>query len=300
MLKEMVSIKIDEKQVSLIKDSFNSFSLPNTGEYVIFYAKKEGTDLTIYESKKGYTLFLNGPKALNIAKEYDPNAALIKPREKEKEHYLSFLDQIGSDEVGVGDLCLPLIVCAAYVKREDIDDVLALGVHDSKKLNDDDILEIGMFLAHKVDFSKLTLPVDTYNDLINNGENLNSIKAKMHNRALYNLVNKHKNVKEIYVDQFVEEKTYYKYLKEEKDVVNNIVFKTKGESSYICVAVASILARYSFLREKQKLEEKYGMEFPFGAGKKADEFILNFIDRYGKEELKKVGKIHFANLKGII
>ncbi len=85
------------------------------------------------------------------------------------------------------------------------------------------------------------------------------------------------------------------YLKDEKEVLEGITFKTKGESSYPCVALASVIARYSFLLEKQKLEEKYQMSFPFGASIKADSFIKDFYDKYGLEELEKIIKKNFVN-----
>ena len=41
--------------------------------------------------------------------------------EKTKEEWLCLDYQIGSDEVGVGDFLLPMIVVAAFVKKEDIE-----------------------------------------------------------------------------------------------------------------------------------------------------------------------------------
>ncbi len=42
---------------------------------------------------------------------------------------------IGSDEVGTGDYFGPIVVTAAYVKKEDIKYLESLGVKDSKKIN---------------------------------------------------------------------------------------------------------------------------------------------------------------------
>ena len=36
------------------------------------------------------------------------------------------------------------------------------------------------------------------------------------------------------------------------------------------------MARYAFLKEKEKLENKYKMEFPFGSGTQADKFAEKF------------------------
>ena len=49
---------------------------------------------------------------------------------------------IGSDEVGTGDYFGPIVVTAAYVKKEDIPFLEELGVKDSKKMTDDKILEV--------------------------------------------------------------------------------------------------------------------------------------------------------------
>jgi ribonuclease HII len=42
--------------------------------------------------------------------------------------------------------------------------------------------------------------------------------------------------------------------------VKNITFHTKGESLYPSVALASVIARYSFLRKMEELSEHYQMD----------------------------------------
>jgi ribonuclease HIII len=66
----------------------------------------------------------------------------------------------------------------------------------------------------------------------------------------------------------------------------------KGERD-IAVASASILARESFLRSMAKMSEEFGMEFPRGASA-VIEAAREFSDRYGKEKLNAVAKIHFS------
>jgi ribonuclease HIII len=127
---------------------------------------------------------------------------------------------------------------------------------------------------------------------------MNAIKAKMHNRCDLNLVAKHPDA-HVYQDQFAEAGLYYHYLKGEKDVVRDIYFHTKGESLFPSVALASVIARYSFLRKMQELSSKYDMDIPFGAGEDVDHFVPRFIERYGKNELDKIVKKNFANYKKI-
>ena len=77
-------------------------------------------------------------------------------------------------------------------------------------------------------------------------------------------------------------------------------FKTKGESYYPCVALASVIARYAFLLEKDELDKKYKTNIPFGASNKVNDFAKKFVDKYGVDELKKIAKINFANFKEIV
>jgi len=280
-----------------MKVFYNDYLIPNNGEYVFFLAKRNDVIITGFISKKENSkVTFQGDNALEEARIWDKDAELYVAKEKVKEEWICFEDQIGSDEVGVGDFLLPMIVVAAYVNRFDVKKLIELGVHDSKKLTDEKILSIGEQLIKNFKFSKLTLPNEKYNEMVLKGENLNSLKAKMHNRALLNMHEAYPEVVNIFVDQFCVPTTYYKYLNDQNEKqVKGITFKTKGESYFPCVALASVIARYSFLKEKEKLEEKYKMEFPFGASSIADSFAKKFIKKYGLEEFKKIAKANFKN-----
>lgn len=296
-MKQSVTISVNQLKIEKMKRFYAEHIVTNSGEYVLFQAKKSGIVITAYLSKKEmYKVTFIGEDALGEAQTWDPEAKENAKKTPIVEEWVCLEDQIGSDEVGVGDFVLPMIVVAAYVRAKDIKTLKEFNVHDSKKLKDDEIREIGAALAKKVFISKLTLSNEKYNEMYEKGENLNSMKAKMHNRALLNLFKQFPDTKNIFVDQFVKEDTYYRYLNDKNEVkIDNIVFKTKGESSYPSVALASVMARYSFLLEKDKLEKKYKMEFPLGASSKADEFAKKFIFKYGIEEFNKICKKNFAN-----
>ena len=299
-MNERVTIKVSPEQAEEIKQHYLSYEIPNNGEYISFAANFNGVIITIFSSKKTYrSVTFVGDGALKQAQQFDENAsASVAKVSTESKEWVNLESQIGSDEVGVGDLCLPMIVVAAYVRRSDMKTLRTYGVDDSKKLSDEEIMEIGEALGKRFFISKLTLPNEKYNEMIDKGENLNSLKAKMHNRALLNLFKRFPDTKYIFVDQFCAEDKYFAYLTDKRETqVTNITFKTKGESFYPSVALASVLARYSFLKEKKKLEKKYHMSIPFGAGTKADEFIQEFREKYGGEELEKLVKKNFANYK---
>lgn len=296
-MKQSVSIKVNQEKLDEIRDFYKDYFVPNDGEYIYFHAEYKNILITGFSSKKATkTVTFLGENALKEARKWDETAAEVEPKKKVSEEWLCLDDQIGSDEVGVGDFLLPMIVVAAFVRKKDIKTLINFGIHDSKKLNDKDILEIGDAIKSKVFISKLTLDNEKYNEMITKGENLNSLKAKMHNRALLNLFKQFPDVKNIFVDQFVGEEKYYSYLNDKNEIkVHNITFKTKGESSYPSVALASVMARYAFLKEKERLEKKYKMTIPFGASTKADEFAKEFIKKYGLKEFNKICKKNFAN-----
>ena len=128
---------------------------------------------------------------------------------------------------------------------------------------------------------------------------MNEMKAKMHNRVLFNLKIKHPYVKDVLIDQFVKEDSYYKYVNGEKEIVFGVTFKTKGETYFPSVAVGSIIARYSFIQHMDLLSKKYGMEIPYGASKRVTEFAKKFVKKHGWDELDKVVKKNFANYKDL-
>ena len=298
MSQQFVSISVTQEKADEIIAFYSAYQKLNNGEYIIFQAVYSGVIITVSQNKKNKNkVVFSGNDALVEAKIWDETAE-VKEKESLPKGWLCKENQIGSDEVGVGDFLLPLIVVAAFVRGRDLKMLEEFGVKDSKKLNDEKIREIAPLLLKKFFVSRLTLDNNHYNELIEQGENMNSIKAKMHNRALLNMFKKFPDTRNIFVDQFVAESKYFAYLNDPNEQkVLNIVFKTKGESYYPCVALASVNARYAFLLEKDALEKKYGMKFPFGAASQADEFAKKFIKKFGQEEFDKICKKNFANYK---
>ena len=304
-----VSLQINQEQFENIKKDFLSYEKPNKGEYIAFFAKTNDLLLTIYRSKKEgeFKVIFQGENPLEIAQKYDENASLVETKNNDfkvktpsKACWLALKDQVGSDEVGTGDLFGPICVCATYVKKSDIQFLKSLGVDDSKRIKDDDIRIIGKELINRLEYSQVSLNNEKYNEVFDKKINMNEMKAKMHNQVLLNIKEKHPKVQMVVVDQFCSEENYYSYLFGTEKVVDKITFQTKAESYFPCVAAASIIARYSFLQKMDKLALKYGMEFPFGSSDRVTKFAKEFVKKFGKEELLKVVKKNFVNLKGII
>ena len=299
---ERVTIQVNQEVKDEIIHFYGSIQKENKGQYILFFGQNKDLTVTVYSSKKEevFKVFFIGELALSEAKRWDKDAKpneTIKNKGPSKACWEVLDSQIGSDEVGTGDFFGPICVCAAYVKASDIKRLKALGIDDSKRLSDDQIRELGKVLIKEFEYSQVSLNNEKYNELVSQDMNMNEMKAKMHNRVLFNLKIKHPSVKHVLIDQFVSEEKYYKYVSGEKEIIFGVTFKTKGESYFPSVAVGSIIARYSFLQHMDAIGKKYGMEIPFGASQKVTYFAKKFVEKYGFDELDKIVKKNFANYK---
>lgn len=301
-MSKRVCIVVDETIKNQIIEHYKFYEQDNSNEYVIFFAKRPDLVITVFKSKREseFKVLFVGDNSLVEARTFDPNAEEKAPKTKVETNWLSLEDQIGSDEVGTGDFFGPICVCAAYVTSKDINYIIKLGVKDSKKLSDDQIKDIAKRLIKKIPYSQVSLDNVKYNELVERKMNMNEMKVKLHNQVLLNLKKKYPSVQNFFIDEFTSKKHYFDYLKDTKDIVENLNFKTKGESYFPSVAVGSIIARYSFLQKMEKLSKKYGMEFPHGSSSRVDKFAKNFTKKFGLAELRKVVKTNFINYQKII
>ena len=297
-----LTVKVDIEKYEELKAFYLEHKVEDGNEYLEFRSRYNDVLVSFYTSNKTKrTIIFDGDKALEELSRWGLEPIIREKKSTIKTEWIDLDTQVGSDEVGVGDFLLPMIVVAAYVSKSQIKTLKNLGIDDSKKMTDEKILEIGPEVINKFSFSKLTLHNDKYNEMYLKNENINSLKAKMHNRALSNMVAIHKDAKHVFVDQFASKNLYYSYLDDKDEpIVKDIIFKTKGESYYPSVALASVVARYFFLLEKEKLSEKLGVEIPFGAGIKADKTAKVLLEKLGIEEFTKLVKKNFKNYNKLL
>ena len=130
---------------------------------------------------------------------------------------------------------------------------------------------------------------------------MNKIKAIMHNKVLYQLVNEEKpNYDYIIVDEFARETRYYGYLKDVPNVQRDITFMTKAEDKNLAVACSSIISRYLFLKEFDKLCDEVHIPLVKGASKEVDKIGEEVVDKYGEDKLKDIAKLNFKNTERIL
>ena len=287
-------MNLKEDEIRKIITFYQDYQKQNSNEYIRFFAKTEFVSISVYKSNK---VMFQGSDSEH---EYNMWQVMLSYQDeiiKKPVYDNYFHSSIGSDEVGTGDFFGPVIVCAAYLSKDVIKDVQNLGINDSKKITDDKILVLGDILKDKVTYSLLTLHNEKFNDLTKRGFNMNKIKAYLHNKAINNLLNKINGTPEVIVDQFAEEKLYFRYLIDERDVYRNITFTTKAESKFASVAIASILARYAFLKHFDNLSHDSGYHLPKGANKEVDKVAARMIKDKGEDYLYSYAKVNFKNLE---
>ncbi len=292
-----VNDEIKQKMIEYYKDKMRDKVIP----YVVFQAEEEDTVITMYESGK---VMFQGKSADVDAAMW--GVALENTKEKQEEAKKADVkyyntNAVGSDEVGTGDYFGPIVVTATYVKKEDIPFLEKLGVGDSKKIDDSKILKIAPEIAKRVKYRSIILSNKEYNEKYTKNINMNKIKAIMHNKVLYQLMTEEKpNVDYIIVDEFAREARYYDYLDDVKDVQRGITFITKAEDKNLAVASGSIISRYIFLKEFDKLCDSIHIPLPKGAGKDVDSIGEEVVEKYGKDKLKEIAKLNFKNTDRIL
>ena len=292
-----VNEKTREKMIKYYEDKKRDKVIP----YVVFQAQDNDTVVTMYES--GKVMFQGTSADIDAGMWADIDGVSkqdkVKIKKDEEKYYNS--SSIGSDEVGTGDYFGPIVVTSCYVSKEDISFVEGLGIKDSKKLDDDKILKIAPELIKKIKYKSLIMNNSEYNAKYSSEYNINKIKAIMHNKVLWRMVHEEElNYDYIIVDEFAREARYYEYLNGNPEIQRGITFMTKAEDKNLAVACASVISRYIFIKEFDKICDTLHIPLVKGAGAEVDSIGKEVVETYGKEKLKEVAKYNFKNTERIL
>ena len=304
-----ITLKVSKNTMDKMNEYFEEKKRIKTPPYAVFQADEADTVVTLYESGKAVfqgisadidaNLWSQMEKNLNPNKKIDMKVASNeKKKETKKNSKVYYANTIGSDEVGTGDYFGPIVVTASYVTKENIPFLESLGVKDSKKLTDEQILKITPQIIKKIPYYTMTLSNTEYNQR-HNKYNMNAMKAILHNKVLIEMTKQYKQYDYIVVDQFAEKYVYYNYLKQVPNVQRNITFITKAEDQCLSVACSAIISRYIFIKEFDKLSKKYNHTLPKGAGPIADEIGAKLVKEYGIDILNDIAKTNFKNTEKI-
>ena len=306
-----ITLKVSDSTKKKMIEYFEDKKREKTPQYAVFQADEADTVVTLYESGKAVFQGISADIDANMWKEVEshlnPNKKIDitnsenkkKKEEAKKDPKVYYCNSIGSDEVGTGDYFGPIVVTASFVSKENIPFLEELGVRDSKKLTDEKILEIVPKLIKVIPYESIILSNKEYNEKYSHNINMNKIKAIMHNKVLSKVKSKNFNYDYIVVDQCAQPYVYFNYLKESTSVVRNITFITKAEDKCLSVACSSIISRYIFLKEFDKLSKNLNLLLLKGASDKVDEIGVKFVNKFGFDKLNEIAKLNFKNTEKI-
>ena len=304
------TLVVGEKTKEMMEKYFDEYKREKTPPYALFQADDGDTVVTLYQSGKAVFQGRDADLAADFwieTEKINYGKATVtssddKKEKKEIERKIPLrINSIGSDEVGTGDYFGPIVVTASYVTRENIDFLLELGVKDSKKMSDSEIKKVVPQIIKRIPYHTFVLSNTQYNELYSSDMNMNKMKAILHNKVLSAFVDKNKYPNDyIVVDQFENPKSYYNHLSDAKFKVYNITFLTKAEDQCLSVACASLISRYIFLQEIDKISYDVETELPKGASDLVDSVGKEIVKKFGYEKLKEIAKLNFKNTEKIM
>lgn len=305
-----IVFKVSDNIKEMMIKHYEDMKCEKTPPYAIFQVKDYDCVTTLYESGKVMfqglgadieaSFWTEQERILNNRKIDISEKKDKKEPDKDKSKQMLFMSTIGSDEVGTGDYFGPIVVTASYVSKENFGLLEDLGVKDSKIVTDDKILKIAPDIIKRIPHCTFILDNKKYNEYYSADFNMNKIKAVLHNKVLVGLLKKDNyDYEKIVIDQFVYPKKYYEHINEAQTKVTNITFETKAESKYMSVAASSIISRYIFLQEMDKLSKKYNITLPLGAGDGVDKVGRELVNVHGIKILDEVSKKNFKNTEKI-
>jgi len=288
------TLKINPAQGQKIKNLFEKENAVfDTVQYSFWRAKTAEYQAVYYTSGK---LLIQGKETERITAE--TNAVLGIKAEKAETFgtaKASLIDThgekyIGTDESGKGDFFGPLI--AAGVQSDDaLNKKFAdLGIKDSKKMKDSEILKAANFIKATAVHSVVVIMPEKYNELYKKFNNLNKLLAWAHARAIENILEK-SPCRYALADKFGDESLIQNALMKNG---RNIILKqcVRAEADSACAA-ASVLARAEFVKRMQDISKKYEINFSKGVSEAVEKQAKDFIKRYSADRLNEIAKLHF-------
>ncbi|MGZ7069178.1 MAG: hypothetical protein ACXVHT_12805 [Methanobacterium sp.] len=271
----MGSLALNTDEIQNLKEIIASEGLkevPTKSEYELLRIKDNGISIVLYKS--GKAVFNDG--AMQIM-----DSILTEE---------SFDYVLGSDEAGKGEWFGPLVVVATALTPGEIMELRKSGVRDSKTLKKDQIIKLGKKLLNMefVKSSRILVP-KTYNRLYHEfkteRKNLNDLMAWAHSAVIKETLAQIEFKKaKLVIDKFDVSKTEFRLLNLDKTNLE-IIQKSRAESE-VPVAAASIIAKYLFEREVDKLNSKYEVDLRQMNPAEVDSDILPYVS-----------KMHFKNVK---
>jgi len=254
------------------------------------------SDVTLLDKKSDYESFrvkinnytIVGYDTGNIVINSDELKPIINEILYEiRKHKLNFDIAIGSDETGKGEWLGPLTIAAVALNPSQILYLQGEGVKDSKELNYNNIETLSKTIKNNsINYHVISIYPIEFNYLFNQvkeeGKNLNDILAEGHYTAINTIMNKIKNTNtriRITIDEFDRVKTNQKMIQLSNQSNIEIVQKPRAEEEVV-VAAASILAK----RERDKILDELSVKYEIDVRSLSQESLM--LKTYADEIIK--------------
>lgn len=249
--------------------------------------------LNCYFGKKGFRWVAAGQRAAELQGALGGEPKAPAAASSNLDPFSLGWPRVGADESGKGDYFGPLAVAAFLADEKTGEELVAMGVADSKRLSDPAVVRLAGKLEETGLGEAIVLMPREYNPAWRRTGNLNLLLAEQHGRCIRRLVERTGAQPEaVLVDQFARDQAPLRRALE-APLGRRLSTRTKGEADP-AVAAASILARAAFLDGLKALEVEFGQEFPPGAGSPVLKAGRAFVRSFGAERLADVAKTHFA------
>lgn len=260
----------------------------------IFQGCKKGISCTLYSSGK---LVVQGKEAQPFIEFYLEPELLGSFEHSYADLSIDRTPRIGVDEAGKGDFFGPLCIAGVYAGEKEIDELIKIGVKDSKSMRDSTIQKMAKQIRNAVPHHIVRISPKRYNSLYQQFGNLNLLLAWGHATVIEVLV-KATGCQSALIDQFSHLPLVENALKK-KGLALNFTKRTKAESDPV-VAAASILARDSFVSGMDTLSEWMGFKLPKGASALVFETGKKIYLDKGEAIFDELAKKHFKTLDAIL
>lgn len=294
---DSIMIKVDDRTLEKMKKFYDSQMILVDDSDVLFKAQIIGCTITANRSNE---VVFEGIRANEAANRWQKKPRKAKTEETNSSG-LFLAKHIGSDDVGNTDYFGPICTVACYVDDKDIDWLVSLGITNVKMMPATEVVRIAREIKDRVIYSLLILDNPHYNKMINEGINPAHIKAKLHNQAITNVMQRLSfPVEKKVIEQFIAPKTYYNYLKNELIVVKDLTFEKDSYNRYLAMSCAHILARYASLQYFNNMSRSLKVKLPHGVSAQVDQVAVQLVQTRGKTILNKIAKKNMPNTKRIL
>jgi len=299
---EISAKKIISSYINVLVSKNIHISEPIRREFcyeIIISDNSEKVKLQVYFGKKGNKTVLQG----NVNSQLYSNLNSVifgeKLFQQETNELIEPDTYIGTDESGKGDYFGPLIIAGVFVDNNANADLKKIGVKDSKLLSDPAINSLAKEIKKivKNNFDIILISPEKYNILYEQFGNLNKLLAWGHAKVIENVL-KNNNALEVISDKFGDERLIKGFLQEKGKMITLHQF-TKAER-YTAVAAASVLARNKLNIWFEEQSKKIGINLPKGASSKVEETAIELKQKYDKNVLSSLVKLHFKTTKKLL